>query len=140
MCIVFIALGTMNGLDAPSHVQFSIFSFLLFALGFGPNVTTYILPTQTFPPSTRSTFHGISAGFGKLGAIGGGILYPYFLSRHLTLAHIMFFQAGIAFLGFIVSHVFLPDDSKVFLPGDSVIQSYENISAKDSEVHDDVSP
>ena len=34
----------------------------------GPNSTTFIIPTELFPTSIRTTSHGISAGSGKLGA------------------------------------------------------------------------
>ncbi len=34
----------------------------------GPNSTTFLLPTELFPTSIRTTSHGISAGAGKLGA------------------------------------------------------------------------
>lgn len=34
----------------------------------GPNSTTFLLPTELFPTSIRTSSHGISAGAGKLGA------------------------------------------------------------------------
>lgn len=35
----------------------------------GPNTTTYIIPAEVFPTRYRATAHGISAAFGKLGAV-----------------------------------------------------------------------
>jgi hypothetical protein len=37
----------------------------------GPNATTFIIPSETFPAKYRSTGHGISAAMGKAGAIIG---------------------------------------------------------------------
>ncbi|ORX75487.1 phosphate:H+ symporter [Basidiobolus meristosporus CBS 931.73] len=36
---------------------------------FGPNTTTFVIPSEVFPTRFRSTGHGISAACGKLGAI-----------------------------------------------------------------------
>jgi PHS family inorganic phosphate transporter-like MFS transporter len=35
----------------------------------GPNSTTYIIPAEVFPTRYRCTAHGISAAFGKFGAV-----------------------------------------------------------------------
>lgn len=56
-------------------ILFVIYCLLLFSLNAGPNVTTFIIPAQLYPPKIRSTFNGISAAFGKLGAVGGAYLY-----------------------------------------------------------------
>ena len=42
-----------------------------FFFNFGPNTTTFIVPGECFPTRYRSTSHGISAAFGKLGSIIG---------------------------------------------------------------------
>jgi len=42
----------------------------LFA-NWGPNTTTFVLPSEAFPTRARSTAHGISAAMGKLGATAG---------------------------------------------------------------------
>ncbi|KAL1923799.1 uncharacterized protein VTP21DRAFT_8779 [Calcarisporiella thermophila] len=46
-----------------------LFAFLQFFFNFGPNTTTFVLPGEVFPTRLRATSHGISAAFGKLGAI-----------------------------------------------------------------------
>jgi PHS family inorganic phosphate transporter-like MFS transporter len=37
----------------------------------GPNSTTFLIPTESFPTLARATAHGISAAMGKLGATAG---------------------------------------------------------------------
>lgn len=41
----------------------------------GPNATTYIVPSEVFPTEIRTMCHGISAAFGKVGALIAGILF-----------------------------------------------------------------
>ncbi|KAI9502953.1 major facilitator superfamily domain-containing protein [Coemansia spiralis] len=40
-----------------------------FFQNFGPNTTTFIIPSEAFPTRFRSTCHGISAASGKVGAV-----------------------------------------------------------------------
>ena len=70
LALSFDALKT----SAPSSL-YAIYCLLLFSLSFGPNVTTYILPAETYPKQTRSTFNGISAAMGKMGAVVGASLF-----------------------------------------------------------------
>ena len=54
-----------------TNALFAIYCVLLFSLSYGPNLTTYVLPAQTYPKQVRATFNGISAACGKLGAVTG---------------------------------------------------------------------
>lgn len=47
----------------------TLFTLSQFALGAGPNVTTFLLPVELFPTRVRGTAHGISAACGKVGAV-----------------------------------------------------------------------
>ena len=58
-----------------NDLLFVFYCFLLFSLCFGPNVTTFILPAQTYPKNIRATFNGISAACGKVGAFAGVYMY-----------------------------------------------------------------
>ncbi|XP_047043250.1 putative inorganic phosphate transporter 1-13 [Lolium rigidum] len=65
--------------SSPSmHAGFAImYAFTLFFANFGPNSTTFILPTEIFPTRLRSTCNGISAAGGKCGAIIGVLWFQY---------------------------------------------------------------
>lgn len=54
-----------------TNALFAVYCMLLFSLSYGPNLTTYILPAETYPKEVRATFNGISAACGKLGAFTG---------------------------------------------------------------------
>jgi len=44
---------------------------LIVSLNWGCNVSTYVLPAESFPAEVRSSFFGLSAAMGKFGAIAG---------------------------------------------------------------------
>ncbi|XP_061354721.1 probable inorganic phosphate transporter 1-9 [Gastrolobium bilobum] len=50
-----------------------LYSLAFFFANFGPNTTTFIVPAELFPARFRSTCHGISGAFGKVGAIIGTV-------------------------------------------------------------------
>ena len=60
--------------DHPS-VLYGIYCLLLLSLSFGPMLTVFILPTETFPKEIRATFGGIAAACGKLGAFVGAYIF-----------------------------------------------------------------
>jgi PHS family inorganic phosphate transporter-like MFS transporter len=49
------------------NVLYGVYCLLLFSLSGGPMLTTFILPSETFPKEIRATFGGIAAASGKLG-------------------------------------------------------------------------
>ncbi len=87
----FIGFGVMAGafltLAAFAHLTtmvvpfLAIFGLSYFFVRFGPNMTTFVLPSEVFPVSMRTTGHGIAAGVGKLGAFVGVFLVPQ-LQKH----------------------------------------------------------
>jgi MFS family permease len=56
-------------------LNFGFFCLLLFAVNWGCNVATYVLPIDTFPSEVRSSFYGLSAALGKVGAFLGGYFF-----------------------------------------------------------------
>jgi MFS transporter, PHS family, inorganic phosphate transporter len=74
---------------------------------FGPNMTTFVMPSELYPVSMRATGHGISAGVGKFGAFIGVFLFPV-LSTSLGLRGTLLLTAGVAVLGFALTLV-LPE-------------------------------
>ena len=54
-----------------------LYSLTFFFANFGPNATTFVVPAEIFPARFRSTCHGISSAFGKLGAMVGAFGFLY---------------------------------------------------------------
>ena len=71
----FVALGAIPRLTHCGAVPL-VFGLSYFFVEFGPNTTTFVLPSEVFPVSMRTTGHGIAAGIGKLGAFIGVFLVP----------------------------------------------------------------
>eukprot|EP01007_Sphenomonas_quadrangularis_P003250 NODE_60_length_2346_cov_1522.628211_g46_i0.p1 GENE.NODE_60_length_2346_cov_1522.628211_g46_i0~~NODE_60_length_2346_cov_1522.628211_g46_i0.p1 ORF type:complete len:709 (-),score=265.06 NODE_60_length_2346_cov_1522.628211_g46_i0:122-2248(-) len=57
----------------------ALFTIAAFFKQFGPNTTTFIIPSEAFPTKFRSTAHGISAAVGKAGAVVGTFAFQAIL-------------------------------------------------------------
>ena len=107
--VCFIALAVLSTpLQDSPHALFLLYCILLFALTFGPNVTTYILPAEVYPKEIRSTFNGISAACGKLGAMTGAYVFGP-LADATSYNFVFFCCSVIALIGAALSFVFLPN-------------------------------
>lgn len=91
-----------------SGIKFALFAIVTFAISFGPNVVTYVLPAQLFPTAVRSRYHGASAASGKVGAVIGSFMYAP-IADAAGLAAIMWVQVALCLLGVVVSYMLLPE-------------------------------
>ncbi|PWI58756.1 MFS transporter [Sulfoacidibacillus thermotolerans] len=75
------------GLYFIPHITMMTIPFLLiyglsyFFTEFGPNTTTFVIPSEVFPTRWRAFGDGLSAGAGKMGAFLGALFVPILLSR-----------------------------------------------------------
>ena len=53
----------------------AVYGSTFFFSNYGPNATTYMLPSMTFSPPCRSTLNGVCAACGKVGALMGAALF-----------------------------------------------------------------
>jgi len=110
----------------------ALFCFVSFSMNFGPNVATYVLPTQIYPQEVRATFHGLSAGAGKLGAVVGTFIYQP-IADAFGLPAVMWTQALVCVLAMLLSRFFIPPDEA--LP--SNIDAAEGESLENPLLHQD---
>ena len=87
-----------------------LFGISYFFAEFGPNTTTFILPTEVFPTSARTTGHGIAAGFAKVGAFIGVFLFPV-IKTDLGVAGALRLTALFALVGMLLTLV-LPEPAQ----------------------------
>jgi PHS family inorganic phosphate transporter-like MFS transporter len=85
-------------------IQFGMLCVLIFSLNWGPNVSTYVLPPQSFPPQVRSSFFGISAAFGKLGALVGGFCFPL-LADAVGYGYLFIICSVLSLAGLLLTHI-----------------------------------
>jgi MFS transporter, PHS family, inorganic phosphate transporter len=105
----FILLGAVPSLTSSVAPFIAIFGISYLFTEFGPNMTTFVLPSEVFPVNMRTTGHGVAAGVGKLGAFVGVFLVPQ-LADHIGLRGLLYVAGGAAVLGFLLTKV-LPEPS-----------------------------
>lgn len=116
---------TLTGLAmwyAPTNKALSIAMLCVvsFAINCGPNVATYVLPTVVYHAEVKATFHGFSAGCGKLGAVVGTFLYAPILDL-FGLPAVMWTQAAVSLLagGLALATIPADDDHNAAAAGDA---------------------
>ncbi len=109
MALCFLIIGAVPGMTTTVAPFLIVYGVSYFFSEFGPNMTTFVLPSELYPVSMRATGHGISAGVGKLGAFVGVFLFPV-LQSSLGLRGTLLLTAGISVAGLALTLV-LPEPS-----------------------------
>jgi MFS transporter, PHS family, inorganic phosphate transporter len=107
MALCFLVIAAIPGLTTAVVPFLLVYGVSYFFTEFGPNMTTFVMPSELYPVSMRATGHGISAGVGKLGAFIGVFLFPI-LNDSLGLRGTLLLTSGVAVLGFALTLV-LPE-------------------------------
>ncbi|KAG6951330.1 hypothetical protein JG688_00013775 [Phytophthora aleatoria] len=72
MTILFLVLAIFwDDIKEEAVLFIILYGLALFFSNFGPNMSTFVMPTEMFPTPIRSTCHGMSAAAGKAGAAIG---------------------------------------------------------------------
>lgn len=86
---------------------FGVYCLISFSLSIGVGLTTFALPAVTFEKEVRTTFNGISAAMGKVGAIVGAYsFYPIALASD-SFAVVMIVCCICAVLGALITFFFV---------------------------------
>ncbi len=125
LAVTFIVLGAVPQLTASVGPFLPVFGLSYFFVEFGPNTTTFVLPSEVFPVSMRTTGHGLAAGIGKLGAFAGVFLVPT-LQNHLGLRG-MLIVAGLFAVGGFALTALLPEPAR---------RSLEEVSGEELAIAD----
>ena len=88
-----------------------LYGLTFFFSNFGPNSTTFILPSETFPPEVRTTLNGFSAASGKAGAALGSYFFMPF-NRQYGLPNTMLACAAVTLAGLFLTLAFVEDRRK----------------------------
>ncbi len=109
MALCFLIIAAVPGMTTMVVPFLLVYGVSYFFTEFGPNMTTFVMPSELYPVTMRATGHGISAGVGKLGAFIGVFLFPL-LQTSLGLRGTLLLTAGVSVLGFGLTLV-LPEPS-----------------------------
>ena len=107
MGLCFLVIAAIPGMTTAVVPFLLVYGVSYFFTEFGPNMTTFVMPSEIYPVDMRATGHGISAGIGKLGAFIGVFLFPV-LKTSLGLRGTLLLTAGVSVLGFALTLV-LPE-------------------------------
>ena len=129
MAVCFAVIGAVPGMTTAVVPFLLVYGVSYFFTEFGPNMTTFVLPSELFPVSMRTTGHGISAGIGKLGAFIGVFLFPV-LQSSLGLRGTLLLTGGVAVAGFALTLV-LPEPAGLSL--DQIAAGQQN-TAEDRQL------
>jgi PHS family inorganic phosphate transporter-like MFS transporter len=103
-----------------------IYGLTLFFANFGPNTTTFVMPTELFPTRIRSTCHGFSAAMGKAGAAVGSYGFsPLVQVDNFGFTGVFYTFSGLCILSLPLTWYCLQDnDTKTF---EEMDQEFEDI-------------
>lgn len=107
MALMYALIAFVPNLENHVPLFIALFGVSFFFVNFGPNTTTFLIPSEIYPTSIRARAHGISAAVGKLGAFVGVFGLP-FLLREFGVFSTMAFMSLVAFLG-IFATMLLPE-------------------------------
>jgi PHS family inorganic phosphate transporter-like MFS transporter len=110
MALCFLIIAAVPGMTTMVVPFLLVYGVSYFFTEFGPNMTTFVMPSELYPVNMRATGHGISAGVGKLGAFTGVFLFPL-LQTSLGLRGTLLLTAGVAVLGLTLTLV-LPEPAR----------------------------
>jgi PHS family inorganic phosphate transporter-like MFS transporter len=88
-----------------------LYGMTFFFANYGPNTCTFILPSLLYSPECRSTWNGISAASGKLGALFGATLFAPAADKWGDNC-VMLICAGLGVIAFVLTYCFVPKEQE----------------------------
>lgn len=102
MGVCYLAMAWIPDIQNIISLFIVIFGLSFFFVNFGPNATTFLIPSEIYPTNMRARAHGISAAVGKVGAFVGAFFLPLVLKK-MGLSFTMELVAIVSFLGILVT-------------------------------------
>ena len=102
---------------------FIIYGVSYFFINFGPNTTTFLIPSEIYPTTIRARAHGISAAVGKVGAFVGVFFLPYLLKNY-GIQKLMFMMSLVSLTGLGLT-LLLPEMGRLCLSTTEDVQQAE---------------
>jgi MFS transporter, PHS family, inorganic phosphate transporter len=108
MSVIYFAIGSnWSYLRNYPAILLALYGMTFFFANYGPNTTTFILPSLLYSQECRSTWNGISAACGKLGALVGATLFAP-AAEAFGDANVMIICSGVAVVALVITWWFVP--------------------------------
>lgn len=108
MCLAYFVIALVPGVTNKVWVFLMLFGFSYFFVEFGPNMTTFVYPSEIFPTSIRGAGDGISAAAGKFGAFLGALFVPHLLNS-IGIRGVMAVMGTVSIVGALLTRLALPE-------------------------------
>jgi PHS family inorganic phosphate transporter-like MFS transporter len=109
MIVTYTSKGPkVSGFLIPAEAAFLLYALSFFFIDFGPNTTTFVIPSEVYPVRFRTTGHGISAASGKLGAAITTYLFPTLLTS-MGIKNLLVMLAVVSIIGALLTFFFVPE-------------------------------
>ena len=82
IALCYLGIGFIPNLSDNITPFIILFGLSFFFTNFGPNTTTFLIPSEIYPTTIRASAHGFSAAIGKVGAFIGAFTLPILLHRY----------------------------------------------------------
>lgn len=127
VAVAFLVLGIVQFVGSNiAALDLVLFGLTFLPTNFGPNATTFILPTTVYPSAVRATCHGFSAAMGKVGAVVGVNMFTP-VRKALGMGWLQMLCAIVAILGAVATYFFVPHDEDA----KQAVKDYDaNLAAK----------
>jgi MFS family permease len=109
MALAFLLIGLIPSATTVAAPFIILFGVSYFFTEFGPNMTTFVYPSEIFPVSVRTTASGICAGTGKVGAFAGAFLFPDMLASSMGIRGAEIVSGVVAAAGLLLTMATLPE-------------------------------
>merc|ERR1712232_1338163 len=109
MALLYAGLGVfLPSMEDASGLLLFVYGMTYFFSNFGPNSSTFILPSETFPFEVRSSLNGVCAACGKLGAVVGSASFKPVVN-HFGTSVAFYLCAAVAIIGALLTFFFVED-------------------------------
>lgn len=125
MGLAFGIIGIVPNMTSMIVPFLIVFGASYFFAEFGPNTTTFVMASEVYPTSVRTTGHGISAGVAKIGAFIGVFVFPI-LTATFGLRGTLFITFLFSIVGVLLT-LLLPEPAQ---------RSLETVSGEDLDMQD----
>jgi MFS transporter, PHS family, inorganic phosphate transporter len=108
MAVLYLVIGVAwRDLERSPALLVLLYGLTFFFANYGPNTTTFVLPSLVYSPDCRSTLNGICAAAGKFGALVGASMFGP-LASSIGDANIMLLCAGVSVIAGALARAFVP--------------------------------